>query len=187
MRILALLKEIKFRMDEKKRQRFLRELKKKGLRIGKNVFFASDIYIDPSHCYLVSIGDHCGFAPNVRLIAHDSSLKWLGLVGFTKIGRINIRENCFIGDSAIILPGVTIGPNTIVGAGAVVSKDAPPNCVVGGNPAKVICSIEETLDKIKELSKGKKIFNENYSIEKLDEFKRKEILHSVGESIGFIV
>jgi acetyltransferase-like isoleucine patch superfamily enzyme len=49
-----------------------------------------------------------------------------------------ILENCFIGAGAIVLPGVTIGPQSIVAAGAVVTKDVPPNTIVAGNPAKVI-------------------------------------------------
>ncbi len=53
-----------------------------------------------------------------------------------------IEENAKIGANATILPGITIGKNSIVGAGSVVTKDVPPNCVVAGNPAKVINKID---------------------------------------------
>jgi maltose O-acetyltransferase len=119
------------------------------------------------------------------LIAHDASTK--KSLGYTKIGRIQIKENCFIGDSSLILPGVTIGPNSIVGAGSVVTRDVPAGMIVAGNPTRVISSVEEYIKKIKEIREGKRVFNEEYFIDKLDETKRKEIIQSIGESIGFIV
>jgi hypothetical protein len=66
------------------------------------------------------------------------------------VGPIDIRDNCFIGYGAIIMPRVTIGPDSVVAAGAVVVKDVPPGVVVGGNPAKVICTLEELLTKVEE-------------------------------------
>lgn len=55
-----------------------------------------------------------------------------------RVGRIDIRDNVFIGHQAIVMPGVTIGPDAVVAAGSVVTRDVPPGCVVGGVPAKVI-------------------------------------------------
>lgn len=66
--------------------------------------------------------------------------KYESLTGF---GPIEIRDNCQIGVRATILPHVTIGPNSIVGACSVVTKDVPPNTVVAGVPARVICTLEE--------------------------------------------
>jgi len=186
MSVYSWLRKTAYFIDKKRKENFLRELVNRGLRLGKNVYIASDFYFDPSHCYLISIGDNCGFAPGVKLITHDGSSKWMGL-GFTRIGRIDIREHSYIGESAIVLPGVNIGPNSLVGAGAVVTSDVPPNTVVAGNPARVIVSTEEYINKIKEMSKGKKIFNEEYYIDRLDETKRQEILQTIGNSIGFIV
>jgi maltose O-acetyltransferase len=140
---------------------------------------------DPSHCFLISIGDNCTICPNVRLIAHDASTK--KHLGHTKIGTIDIKENCFLGDSVIVLPGVTIGPNTIIGAGSVVTKTVPANSVAAGNPSHVISSIDEYLKKIERKSIGKKIFGKDYYIDKLDEEKRAEIIRSIGKTIGFIV
>jgi maltose O-acetyltransferase len=121
----------------------------------------------------------------VRLIAHDAST--YGFLGYTKIGKIKIGRDCFIGDSVIVLPSVTIGPGSIVGAGSVVTKNIPPGMVAAGNPAKIVCSVDDYLTKIKKVSANKTIFDENYFIEKLDEAKRTEVLNSVGDNIGFIV
>lgn len=168
-----------------KRKKFLNALIANGLKIGKNVDIVSDYFFDPSHCFLISIGDNCTLAPNVKLIAHDASTK--KILGYTKIGKIEIKENCFIGDSVIILPGVRIGPNSIIGSGSVVTKDVPANTIAAGNPAKIISTVDEYKKKIQEISAQKKVFNEDYYIGNITEAKRKEILDSIGESIGFIV
>jgi maltose O-acetyltransferase len=169
----------------KKKEQYINRLIKNGMSIGKNVEIIDRFFFDPSHCFLISIGDNCTICPNVRLIAHDASTK--KFLGYTKIGKITIRETCFIGDSVIVLPGVSIGPNAIVGAGSVVKHNVPPASVAAGNPARVLCSLEEYLSKIRRNSAGKKIFSEEYYIEKLDDDRRKEILQSVSDSIGFIV
>ncbi|GBE52545.1 putative acetyltransferase [bacterium BMS3Bbin14] len=170
---------------KKKKESYLKKLIDRGLILGENVSIVDTFFFDPSHCFLISIGDNCTIAPRVRLIAHDASTK--KFLGYTKIGRIDIGKNCFLGDSAIVLPCVTIGSGSIVGAGSVVTKDIPVGMVVAGNPAQVICSVNEYLDKMKAMSRDKKIFNEDYFIENLNMVKRDEIRQSVDKSIGFIV
>ena len=172
-------------ISKKKREKHIEQLVTNGLRIGNNVGILDGCFLDPSHCYLISIGDNCVLCPNVRMIAHDASIK--RILGYTKIGKIDIKENCFIGDSAIILPGIIIGPNSIVGAGSVVTKDVPADTIAAGNPAKAISSIEDYIEKIEFLSKNKKIFSRKYFIDRLDEKKREEIILSVKDSIGFII
>ena len=184
MKIYLFLRKIHYEIERRKKEYYLNGLKKKGLTIGKNVGIASDFFFDPSHCFLINIGDNCTIGPNVRLIAHDASTK--KILGYTKIGKINIKENCFIGDSAIILPNVNIGPNSIIGAGSVVTKDIQANMVAAGNPAKIIVSIDEYIKKSKAISQNKKVFGKEYWIENLDESKCSEILRSIAEDIGFI-
>ena len=169
----------------KRRQRYLKNLIRNGLKLGKDVNIIDTFFFDPSHCFLISIGDNCTICPNVRLIAHDASTK--KFLGYTKIGKIDIRENCFIGDSVIILPRVTIGPNSIVGAGSIVTKDIPANTIATGNPARIISALDDYLLRITKIAKTKQIFKEDYYIEKLDAEKRKEIIISIGKDIGFIV
>lgn len=174
-----------YELLKKKKDSYIKKLIERGLVLGENVSIIDTFFFDPSHCFLISIGDNCTIAPGVRLIAHDASTKQF--LGYTKIGKINIGANCFIGDSVIVLPCVNIGPGSIIGAGSVVTKDVPPGMVAAGNPARVICSVAEYLEKIKKIAGGKTIFNEDYFIENLNKEKRDEILQAVDKSIGFIV
>ncbi len=63
------------------------------------------------------------------------------------MGTIEIGDNVFIGAGSILLPNTKIGSNVVIGAGAVVSKDIPANAVAVGNPARVLCTIEEYVDR----------------------------------------
>ncbi|SDO55908.1 DapH/DapD/GlmU-related protein [Halobacillus aidingensis] len=85
----------------------------------------------------IIIGKGCWIAPNVGLITTNHDIKNPSKHAQAK--DIKLGENCWIGMNSVILPGVTIGPNTTVGAGSVVTKSYPEGfCVIAGNPAKVI-------------------------------------------------
>ena len=136
-------------MNQKAYQNYFR---KKGIRIGENC----DIYknvVFGSEPYLISIGNNVRITRNVNFITHDGGL-WvlrnLGMVNKNadKYGRIVIKDNCNIGWNVTIMPGVTIGENCVIAAGAVVTKDVPPNSIVGGVPARMIEDIETYRAKI---------------------------------------
>jgi maltose O-acetyltransferase len=182
--MLSYVKKIYHLMMAKKRERYIAELVKRGLRLGENVDILDDVYLDPTHCYLISIGDNCTIAESAKLIAHDASTKIH--LGYTKIGPITIHKNCFVGSNSTILMGVEIGENSIVAAGSVVTKSVPPNTIVAGNPAAVISTLQDYLEKIKSIRNDKKVFGRDYWIEHLDEEKRREVLDSIGDSMGFI-
>jgi maltose O-acetyltransferase len=118
---------------------------KQGLRLGNNVSISSEASIDPSCCWLISIGDNCTLTPGVRILAHDASTK--RHIGYTKIGRVSIGDQTFIGAGSIVLPGVEIGANVIIGAGSVVRDSIPDGKMAVGNPAVVVTS---TTDYVRE-------------------------------------
>ncbi len=120
----------------------IKTLRGMGVRIGERTRIYTLRF--PSEPYLLRIGDHCGIAPDVTFVTHSANTilqdKHKSLTAF---GKIDIKDNCYIGINATILSNVTIGPNSLVGAGSVVTKDVPPDCVVAGNPARIICTLEE--------------------------------------------
>ena len=118
-------------------------LRKKCYSVGKNNRIYTHYF--GSEPYLVKIGNHCTITNGVKFVTHDGGA-WIfreEIPDLNVFGKIDIKDNCFIGLNSIILPNVTIGPNSIVGAGAVVSKDVPPNTVVAGVPAKIVGSTED--------------------------------------------
>ena len=110
----------------------------KNTTIGKNVFINFDcVFLDLGG---ITIGDGVLIAPKVSLLSEGHLINPNDRQSLVP-GHIHIKKNAWIGAAATILPGVTIGENAIVAAGAVVSKDVPANTVVGGIPAKHIKNI----------------------------------------------
>lgn len=130
--------------------------KKQGMNIGENVHIYSDII--SKEPYMISIGSNTTISGDVTLITHDNSISKYLPQYTDRFGKISIGENCFIGMRSIILPGVTLADNTIVGAGTVVTKSITQSgCVLGGDPARVIGKIEDL--KKNDLKRGYNIRN----------------------------
>jgi len=113
---------------------------------GENIYIGEHVFLNVScailDCNKVSIGNHVMIGPSVQLYtaAHDIHAEARNQ-GWEVAKPINIADNVWIGGSAILLPGVKVGMNSVVGAGAVVTKDVPSNTIVAGNPARVIREI----------------------------------------------
>jgi len=156
-----------------------------GLRLGKNCDIMGECILDPGHCWLISIGDNVTLAPRVHILAHDAST--FKELGYTKIGRVTIGNNVFIGANSTILPGVSIGDQVIVGANSLVSKSVESNKVVSGNPAKEICTYDEYMAKQKVLLKSRPCYDGSYTLGGgIDEKKKQQMLTDLGDGIGFV-
>lgn len=157
----------------------LGQLRKKGAIIGENVSLLGAT-IDMNTSCLVEIGNNVTIT-NATILAHDASTK--GFLGYTKIAKVKIGNNVFIGFGSIILPGVTIGNNVIVGAGSIVRADIPDNSVVVGNPAKVICTMEEYLNKNKERMKNVKVYDK--AIENMSVEERTKLVTEIADEVAY--
>lgn len=115
---------------------------------GKHVHFGRNVYanfnltvVDDTHVY---VGDYTQFGPNVVLaVAGHPIDPVLREQGYQYNLPIHIGRNCWIGAGALILPGVTIGDNTVIGAGSVVTRDIPSGVVAVGNPCRVLRAVGE--------------------------------------------
>ncbi|MFX3623417.1 MAG: maltose O-acetyltransferase [Ectobacillus sp.] len=108
-----------------------------NITVGEN-FYANFDCVILDVCS-VRIGDNCFMAPGVHIYTATHPLDPIERVSGAEFGKpVIIGDNVWIGGRAVINPGVTIGDNAVIASGAVVTKDVPPNTVVGGNPARVI-------------------------------------------------
>lgn len=117
-----------------------------GVTIGEDCFISTREW--GGEPYLISIGNHVQITRMASVHTHGggNSVRMLNPT-FDVFGKVKIEDWAYIGSFAQIMPGVTIGEGALVAAGAVVTKSVPPHTVVGGNPARVICTTEEYIKK----------------------------------------
>ena len=135
-----------------------------GMKVGKNFGRLNGVILDPSHCWLIEIGDDVTLAPRVHILCHDASTK--AFMNYTKVGNVIIGNRVFIGAESVVLPGVTIGDDVVIGANSTVTHNIPPNSVAVGSPARVICTLKEYIQKEKERMKSAPVFDESYTLRK---------------------
>ena len=115
---------------------------------GKHIHFGKFVYanfnltlVDDTHIY---VGDYTMFGPNVTVATAGHPVNpELRQKGLQYNAPVKIGKNCWIGSGAIIVPGVTVGDNVVIGAGSVVTKDIPSNVVAVGNPCRILREVGE--------------------------------------------
>lgn len=123
---------------------FLREF---GVQIGNDcrIFTKNPYEMFGSEPFLIRIGNHVTVTTGVKFITHDGGT-WVFRQedpDFDVFGPIEVKDNVFIGIGTLIMPGVTIGENCVIGSQSVVSRSIPPNSVAAGVPARVIMGLDE--------------------------------------------
>ena len=120
-----------------------------GATIGKNCLISTHNW--PSESYLITIGNNVQITPFVSIHTHGGGQAVRQLYpDFDVFGKVVIEDWAYIGAYSQIMPGVTIGEGALVAAGSVVTKSVAPHTVVGGNPAKYICTTEEFYERNKQ-------------------------------------
>ena len=151
--INAMLSYIKYKHD----RLHLATLIKNGLRVGQNVYISPGVQIDSNYPYLIEIGDNCRITEGTFILAHDATP--FQELGITRIAPVKILDGTLIGARAIILPGVTIGPNAMIAAGSVVNRDIGEGKIAAGNPARPYSDYPDLLKKYHDSIESTKVFN----------------------------
>ena len=121
-------------------------LRRMGAKVGKGVFIGDHCSFDLNHSDNIIIEDHAHIASGTRILCHQRDLSSYCVgddyskLGY-KIGKVHLKKGSLIGMESFVLPGVTIGEGSIVGAGSLVSHDIPDWTIATGRPAKVIKNI----------------------------------------------
>ncbi|MDO5340959.1 MAG: acyltransferase [Bacteroidia bacterium] len=137
-----------------------------GVQIGKNCLINTRFW--PSEPYLVTIGNNCQITHNVSIHTHGGgNAIRKDHPDFDVFGKVVIEDWAYIGAFSQIMPGVTIGEGALVAAGSVVTKSVAPHTVVGGNPARYICTTEEYYEKNKRFNMSTKGLSKEAKKEKL--------------------
>lgn len=162
------------------------QLVEMGLKVGTNFTRMHGSIIDPSHCWLITIGNDVTLAPRVHILAHDAST--CHHLGYAKIGCVDIGNIVFIGAESVILPGIKIGSNSVIGANSTVTKDIPANVVAAGNPAKIICSISEFISRNKSRMEKGHVYGEDYTLRgNITPQKKQQQRNDLKDDCGFVI
>lgn len=146
---------------------YINHLRSLGMTIGERCVIFDPMFtlIDETRPWMIEIGNDVQITRGVTILTHGydwSVLKGTYGVVFGSAGVVSIGNNVFIGMNTTILKGVHVGNNVIIGAGSLVNKDIPSDVVVAGNPAKIICTVDDYYEKRKvvQLEEAQKLVKE---------------------------
>lgn len=128
-----------------------------GVKVGDDtIFYGAKAEMFSTEPWVITIGNRCHITAGVTFVTHDAgTLSVREECGpWTIVGDIVLGDNVYVGIKTIILPGVHIGDNAIIGAGSVVTKDIPANVVAAGVPCKVIGSRDRYINKVNRIKAG---------------------------------
>jgi maltose O-acetyltransferase len=178
--ILDLASAWKAKLEHARLARRWEKLRSMGMHLGQGVNLPASTWIDVSNCYAISIGDWCGFGEQCLILAHDAQMD--EFLDAALVAKVTIHESCHFGSRTVILPGVEVGPRTIVGANSVVAKSLPSETVCAGVPAKVICSLDEYLARHQaSLGAGRQFLWSEYNLKVLTPARRAEIMEALAK------
>lgn len=144
-----------------------------GVTIGKNCLIATRYW--SSEPYLITIGNNVQVTQDVKFFTHGGgNVAREKYPDFDCFGKIVVENRVYIGSSSLIMAGVTIGEGALVAAGSVVTKSVAPRTVVGGNPARFICTVDEYI---------KRNIKYNLNTKQLSYEEKKKVLLSLEDSM----
>lgn len=142
------LAKVCYRLKNRDKEVMSEYFRKQGITVGKGCNVCSNIVTTES--YLISLGDNVTVAGDVKFIIHDNSVSKMIPSCTDLFGKITLGNNCFIGANSVIMYGVQLANDITVAAGSVVVNSFDEErIVIGGNPAKKICTYEEFIAKRK--------------------------------------
>jgi hypothetical protein len=131
-------------------------LRRLGVRIGRGTTVIARVQDFGSEPWLIELGSRVSIAAGVLFITHDGATRVFrhlfpdGSIYGNRFAPVRVLDNTIIGARVILMPGVTIGPDSVVGAGSIVTRDVPPRSIAAGVPAKVLCSLDEYIERYRE-------------------------------------
>src|SRR6267143_5470803 len=156
------------------------------MHIGRDVNFADHLYVDEEFCALISIGDSTFFGPECMILAHDAGPEIA--LGAVRVGTVILHPSSHVGGRTIILPGVEIGPRTVIAANSVVSRSLPADTVCGGRPARPFSTLAQYLETHSQRIEAARTFEySSYSIQFLTPERRAALVSAVLAGNVYIV
>ena len=113
----------------------------RGVKIGKNVHWGSDITVDAPYPYFLVVEDGAALAGNNQVLTHIKPSKYFANCFTSHVAPVIVHKNAWVGVGVTLMPGIEVGEGSMISAGSIVNTDIPPMVLAGGNPAKVIMDL----------------------------------------------